>query len=54
MQSRVLCFEICLLKTHKKATRRSRRSYQRYAGDDGDNNSAETEYEWEEGGVVVR
>ena len=31
MQYCFLCFDICLLKTHKKATRRSRRSYQRCA-----------------------
>ena len=31
MQSCFLCLEICLLKTHKKATIRLIRSYQRYA-----------------------
>ena len=30
MQSCFLCFDICLLKTHKKSTRRSIRSYRRY------------------------
>ena len=30
MQSCFLCFDICLLKTHKKATRNSRRSYRQY------------------------
>ena len=30
MQSCFLCFEICVRKTHKNSTRRSRRSYQRY------------------------
>ena len=31
MQSNVLCFEFCLLKTHKRATRLLRRSAQQYA-----------------------
>ena len=31
MQSCVLCFDFCLLKTHKKATRRSRQSARKYA-----------------------
>ena len=30
MQSCFLCFEICVRKTHKKATRRLRRSDRRY------------------------
>ena len=30
MQSCFLCFDICVRKTHKKATRRLRRSYRRY------------------------
>ena len=31
MQSCFLCFDICLLKTHKKVTRRSIHSYRLYA-----------------------
>ena len=30
MQSYFLCFDFCVRKTHKKATRRSRRSYLQY------------------------